>query len=266
MNQKRGGVHRKVKKGLGSGVWALWLITGMALILALVAGAVWWVDQPLLDLSYLHVSRVEVRGNAHVATEEVLSHVGLQAPVNILQLRLRDLASKITTHPWIRNASIRRQLPLGLVITIEERKPIGMLVTGRTYLLSADAVILDEVTEPPVPALPTFRATWRAQYRAGEHIEDPRLLGAVHLLESLGEAPRLGQREVEEIAVEADGNYILHLTGARAVLRLSPAEPLSQLTRLDVALRHRGGTLESLAYVDLRFSGRVILKPREKGG
>ncbi len=243
-----------------------WAMVGMAVTLVLGAGGVWWLHEhppPLFDFS---VSEIRVRGNAHVTTEEVLARLGLDAPVSVLELGLAQVAGRITTHPWIRNASIRRQIPLGLIITVEERQAVGLVVTGKNYLVSADAVILEEVEETLVPALPTVRPTWSVEYRAGEYLRDPRLLGGFQLLELLRKAPRLRRMQVQEVTVEADGNYILQLTGDRAFLRLGPAEPLPQLSRLDVALRHRGQGLESFAYVDLRFPGRVILKPLEKGG
>jgi len=91
-------------------------------------------------------------------------------------------------------------------------------------------------------------------------------LGGLELLGALREAPVLRQLQVEQVAVEANGNYTLRLAKARPILRFGPADPLRQLTRLDIALRHRGQKLESFAYVDLRFPGWVILKPWRKEG
>ncbi|MFQ5881151.1 MAG: cell division protein FtsQ/DivIB [Candidatus Methylomirabilales bacterium] len=244
----------------------LWQMGGMVLFLTFVAGGLWWGQQHLLHLSYFQVSDISVRGNARVSTEEILTRLDLKAPVSVLRLGLERLAGSITTHPWIRSASLRRQLPLGLIITVEERQPAALLVTGKTYLVSADAVVLEEVKEEPPRALPRFRTGWRAEYRAGEHLSDPRLLGGFRLLEALQGAALLQGERVEEVTVEADGNYILHLASGRAILRLGPVEPLPQLSRLNFTLRHRGQELDSFAYIDLRFPGRVILKPLEKGG
>lgn len=248
------------KKETKGGVWP---IAGIILIVPLVAGGGWWLQQqPLLDLSYFRLSEIQVRGNTHVATEEILSRLGIEAPANLLQVRLGELADRIAMHPWIRSASIRRQLPVGLIITVEERQPVGLLVTGKTYLLSGDAVILEEVKRSRTSDLPTVRATWRVAYSAGEPLEDRRLVGGLEIVRSLQDAPQL--RKVREVTVEVDGNYILKTEGR--VVRLGPAETLSQLDRLDVVLRHRGQGLESFTYVDLRFPGRVILKPLKKGG
>jgi cell division septal protein FtsQ len=256
--------RRQAKRGARS---RLWLIAGMVVGAALVAGAGWWAaQQPLPELSYFQVSEIEIRGNDHVATQEILSRLGLSEPVNILQLDMKALAARVMTHPWVRNASIQRHLPSRLIVTIEEREAVAVLSMGKTYLLSADAVILEAVQRPPAQALPTIRAQWKPKVRVGEHLSEPRIVRGLALLEALRKAPLLGEAQVEEVTAETDGNYILHLAGGGAIVRLDAAESLPQLNRLDMALARQGHGLESFAYVDLRFPGRVILNPSEKGG
>jgi cell division protein FtsQ len=243
----------------------MWLVAGVALGGALLSGGVWWAHGSLRQLSYLEVREVRVRGNVHVGTAEILSRLRLRPPANILQLDLEELAGRITAHPWVLSASVQRQPPLSLVVTVEERRPVALLSVGKTYLLSADAVILEEKRARPAQALPLLRAAWKAQARAGEHLDDRRLLGGLQLLELLQEVPLLKQTPVEGVTAEADGTYVLRLTGIKTILRIG-TEPLAQLHRLSLALGHREARLESFAYADLRFPGRVILKPPEKGG
>ena len=266
------GVNKKTKKagrreGKKRAGTRLWRIAGMVAGAALAAGGGWWaVQQPLPEISYLQVSEIQVRGNSHVATEEVLSRLGLQPPVNILQLDMEELAGRIMTHPWIRGAAIQRHPLLRLVVTVEEREPVALLSAGKTYLLSADAVLLEAVRKPPAHALPTLRAQWRAKYRVGQHLSEPRIVKGLTLLEVLRKTPLLRGATVEEVTAEVDGNYILHVSEGGAILRLDAADFLPQLNRLDMALSRHGQGLESFAYVDLRFPGRVILNPLEKGG
>ena len=239
-------------------------ITGVVLLAVLVAGIVWWVHRPLVELSHLHIRNIQVRGNHHVTKEDIRSQAGIHTPVNAFQLDLEEMAGRIMAHPWIRSVSIERRLPSGLIITVEERQAIGLLTSGKTYLLSTDGLILEEMKKSSTRVLPRFRPAWRVRYRVGEHLDDPHLLEGLELLGALPDVPVLRQAELEEITVEADGYYVLHLAQGRPVLRLGPIEPLRQLTRLEIALRHRGLKLENFAYVDLRFPGRVILKPWRK--
>lgn len=246
------------RKGIGLGV------LGSALLL--LGAGVWWGHRELSQLSYFPVSEVVVRGNLRLSTQEILDRLPLQGPVNILQLNLERLARRIATHPWIRSASIRWRLPLAIIVTVEEREPAALLLAAKTYLVSTDAVILEEVRGTPLPNLPKFRTLWRAEYRPGEAITDPRLVKGLQLLRELEKAEPLRQERVEEMGIEADGNYILQIENGRTLLRIGSVEPLLQIRRLDFALRHRGQGLNSFTYVDLRFPGSVILKPPEKGG
>ena len=167
-----------------------------------------------------------------------------------------------STDPALRLREAESAVKLVYASTFYRGAKSYMASTGNRLEEEKMAVILQEVKRSRTSSLPTVRATWRATYRPGEHLKDRRLVGGLRLLKSLQGAPQL--REVGEVTVEADGNYILK-TGAR-VVRLGPGETLLQLDRLDVVLRQRGQELESFAYVDLRFPGRVILKPLKKGG
>lgn len=258
------GRGRQAKRGPRA---RLWPIAGTVVGVALMAGGGWWAArQPLPEISYFQVSEIEIQGNDHVATQEILSRLGLSEPVNILQLDMKALAARVMTHPWVQSASIQRHLPPRLTVTVEEREAVAVLSVGKTYLLSADAVILEAVQRPPAQALPTIRAQWRPKYRVGEHLSEPRIVKGLALLETLRTAPLLRETQVEEVTAETDGNYILHFAGGGTIVRLDATESLPQLNRLDVALRRHGQGLEKFAYVDLRFPGRVILNPSEKGG
>ncbi|HZX60788.1 MAG TPA: FtsQ-type POTRA domain-containing protein [Candidatus Methylomirabilis sp.] len=242
-------------------------VVGIAGAVALVGAGVWWVNRSVRALPYFQVKEIQVRGNAHVAAAEVRARLGLRGSVSILHLDLEDLASKVAAHPWIRRAAIERRLPVSLVVTVEERQPVARLAAGRTaYLVSADGVVVQEDGGPTGPPLPTVRASWRAEYRVGERISDPRLAGGLALLALLRGEPVLREAPIQELVVETDGNYILRPAGSGVIVRFGPAEQGRQLSRLDVALRHRGHGLEGVTYADLRFPGRVILKPSEKGG
>lgn len=244
-------------RGISLGVFGALLLLGVG---------VWWGQQELWGLSSFPVSEIVVRGNLRLSTQEILDRLPLQAPVSILQLNLEELATRIAAHPWIRSAAIRWRLPLSIIVTVEERQPAALLVAAKTYLVSTDAVILEEVQGTPLPPLPKFRTLWRVEYSPGEAITDPRLLKGFHLLGELEKTAPLRQERVEEVKIETDGNYILQLEQGKTLLRIGSVEPLSQMRRLESALRHRGQGLNSFAYVDLRFPGSVILKPLERGG
>jgi cell division septal protein FtsQ len=153
-----------------------------------------------------------------------------------------------------------------LIVTVEEREPVALLLARKTCLLSADGLILEEVKKLSDAVLPRIRPTRTIECRVGQPLDDPHLLRGVAMLWAIQEAPVLRQLQLAQVAVETDGSYTLHVAHGRPILRMSPAEPLRQLTRLETALRHRGQELESFAYVDLRFPGRVILTPSRKEG
>lgn len=237
-------------------LWGFALIAALALLL----GA--WGIQRLSRLSYFQVTQVSVEGHFQLPAEEVVAGLGLPPHANLLELDLEALHRRLLRNPWIKEAFVRRRLPFTLIVRVVERMPEAILMADKAYLLSSDGVVLSEV-EGDVPPLPLLRAPVQRPYTPGEVVLPQEVAKGLSIWQRLQTAAVLSGKQTREIAIAQDGSYTVSMGPQLPLIRLRAEDVDEQLKRLGHVLTLTGDDLGSYEYVDLRFGGKVIVRPRE---
>jgi cell division septal protein FtsQ len=244
---------RWLRRGLGYGLIAAALAYGAHLGMGRLAHA-----------RILVIDRVVVQGNEQLATGEVLALLAGLRGDSLLWTDLNRWRQRLLSSPWVRDATLRRSLPSTVEVTVLERRPIGLgRGDGRLYLVDDHGVIIDEYGPehegfdlPIIDGLtePGGQAAAGDGYRA---VLASRLLAAVRPNAAIA-------RRLSQIDVQDPHNAKVILSGDAAVLQLGEERFLSRLEsylELAPALRERVPEIDS---VDLRFDGRVYVRPAEK--
>jgi len=239
-----------------------------AVILLLLAGgaaALWEGYRRVVRLPYFRVAEVRVEGNLQVAEGEIVAALGLAPEANLLEIDLPTLSRRVLQIPWIREASVRRQLPLSLTIRVVERVPEAVFIADRRYLLSADGVILSALEETELPTLPTLRAAVARSVEIGERVLSSEMAQGLSVWRQFQLANALQGERAHEIAMTTDGSYLVNLGQQMPLIRLHARGLEEQLRRMGAALAASGQGLSVFAEVDLRFRDRVVFRPVKKG-
>ncbi|HEY7677192.1 MAG TPA: FtsQ-type POTRA domain-containing protein [Candidatus Methylomirabilis sp.] len=248
--------------------WGRWAARALAAT-ALAGGLAWTgarAARAMPPWPYFHVAEVVVEGNLHLGREEVQAAMDLPPQASLLTLDLARLAARLGAHPWVKEATLQRRLPDRLVVRLVERAPAAILHAESAYLVGGDGVVLGEAEEGEASSgLPVLRAPAGRRYAVGERVAPQELNEALWAWRLVQLAPALGGRRPGEVALWPDGSYRVRMEpGALGVrLRAEGLEP--QLRRLGAVLALRGGTLEGVEEVDLRFPEKVILRQRPVG-
>jgi cell division protein FtsQ len=232
----------------------------VVLALASIAGG-WEGYRKFLRLSYFRVAEIRVEGNLQVAAEDVIVGLGLTPETSILELDLQALSRRALQNPWIKEASVRRRLPIALTIQVVERVPEAVFIADRRYLLSADGVILAELEGDDLPTLPTLRAATPRRVTPGERILSSEMAQGLSVWRQFQLANAVQGEKAHEIAMGSDGSYVVNLGQQMPVIRLRAQDMQEQLRRLGAALAAGGRGLGEYTDVDLRFRDRVIFRP-----
>jgi cell division septal protein FtsQ len=234
----------------------------LMLIVAAGGSFAYHLSVAMLDAQVLHVDRITVAGNQRLSRGEVLAVLTGLRGQNIIWADLEMWRRRLLNSPWVRDASVRRQLPATVEVTITEREPMAIGRVGRElYLIDDTGIIIDqygpnyaEFDLPIVDGLAT-------DPRSGGPLIDPaRAALTARVIQAVRPQPDI-YRRISQIDVSDLHDAVVILQGDPALLRVGEDQFLQRLesyVELAAALRERVAEID---YVDLRFDERVYVRP-----
>ncbi len=109
-------------KALNTVTGILWVLCGLAL---LTAGLVWVAQRPVFALKSIVVQGVDGAELRHVNALTVKSTAMPRLKGNFFTTNLESVRVAFEAVPWVRKATVRRDWPNKLVVSIEEHQPLG---------------------------------------------------------------------------------------------------------------------------------------------
>lgn len=247
------------------------LILAGAFALAAAAG---FAGQWLWTERRLPLSRIDVRGNEHVASREIEVMLAPWYGLNVMTLPLHEIEEKVRAHPWIGSSgavALRWKLPGTLIVEVTERRPAGFA------LLRGEIWLLDDAGMPIDRHGPRYARYDFPILKGIDQLADGGSENRSRLAEALADGVAVTKAlatqgggffdEVSEIDVSEPGTAILRLDDETYDLRVSTSDCLRNLDRY-LALRKEiqgDGALE-VAYVDLRWQDRIAVMPAATEG
>jgi len=263
---------RRVSRPARLVLFTLSLVVGLALAHIVTATAVsWWTDRPAT------VSAIAVQGASRLAPEAVARTTGLSRGDAIGELTPEELALRVRSHPWIRDARIA-VLPTGTVIVeIEEHVPRALLERpGQpTRLVDADGVAFAELGEHAAATLPVLVASEEYDASVDATRQGLLLLDRLATLSLPGLArPELPHRGLRlALPADADRGWVLvqqavgARTGRQVILGVGDTEAVGErLDRLEQLLSAGLRELSETTSIDLRFAGQAVLRSEGSSG
>lgn len=96
------------------------------LLLALLMSGVWWVIQrPMFTLKLIRVEGVENQVLRHVNVLTVRDAALPKIKGNFFTTNLDSVRTAFEAVPWVHKASVQREWPNKLIVTLEEHQPLG---------------------------------------------------------------------------------------------------------------------------------------------
>jgi cell division protein FtsQ len=211
----------------------------------------------------LKIERVLVHGNRQLSQRDVLVLLHGLRDSNVMLADLDGWRKRLLRSAWIKEASLRRELPGTIDITIAERDPLGIgRINDKLYLVATDGVVIDAFS-PKYAAfdLPLIDGLHAGPRDAeGLMVDETRAALAADVLHDLQRSADLAGR-VSQVDVSNDDDAVVLLADDPARVHLGH-EQFSERLRayLDLAptLRAR---VPAIDYVDLRFDPRVFVRP-----
>ena len=236
----------------------------LAIIIVSIVPTLYFIDRGYNFLnrsvnldSFFTVRNVKIKGNTFISMDE-LSHYlkGVQGK-SILSVNLKGVANKIKNHPWVRDVSVRRELPGTIWVDVLERTPAVYVNTdSKLYIADEEGVILGN-NSGELLRLPVVYGIDISGIKSGVKSREEGLKSAIEVKRVLTSIPWI-DLTTTGIEVGERSQIVLHLKGYRIKLgRGGYQEKLQRFYNIVKNLQDRDIPYKE---VDLRFENQVIVK------
>lgn len=227
------------------------LVSSLALSLLILIGfSMKWLGKDILS-----IRKVVFIGNKHISESELRTLSGFSSKTSgtMTNISARSIKANLMKSPWIRNVSIRRELPDVLKIRVHETEPLAILeMRGRPFLIDGSGRLLEELRGVTVPFLPVILSDpFKNRESFTEAIKLAMVLKERNVAKERGRVEIIANRDKESISVVIDGLVIKVGYGEYG-------KKFERLFELEDEIKRRAMAVE---YIDLRFSDNVIVKP-----
>lgn len=182
--------------------------TLFALVLAAcLAAALWWASQrPMFDLRLIEVEARPGEALRHVSGAVLRATVSREVRGNFFTQPLSAVQAVFETVPWVRRANVRRVWPDGLIVEVEEHRPLALWDDGRLVNTFGELFLANLGEAEESGPLPQFSGP------AGSEVQVARRFAELRqLLGPLGQEPvaiALSERHAWSLTL-ADGTALL---------------------------------------------------------
>jgi cell division protein FtsQ len=244
---------------------AVWRLVRVALGTAAVAYLVYRGGAAVASTRMLQVDRIVVRGNDRLSHQDVAALLNGLIGENLVLCDLDRWRQQLLSSPWVRDAAFRRTLPSTVEVMLAERIPIGIgRIGNELFLVDERGSVMDEYG-PQYADLDLPIIDGLVLRKGTDAVADPaRAELAAQIIRGLGERPavaaNLSQLDVTDVRNAA---VILKTDPARLYVGTERFGPRLQ-SYLDLAATVRE-RVPNIDYVDLRFEGRIYVRPEGAG-
>jgi len=241
------------------------LIGKALVVVAFVVGAVYAGRQlvrHVIASPRFAVRRIQIGPSVRVSGDEIRELSGVHLGDRLLAVDPDLVAARLTSHPWILSARVRRELPSTLAVEVIERRAVASALLGALYLVDDAGRPFKRATFAEADGLPVITGVTRDQYASVRGTSEAVFRQALALYAAYSdghpERPKLS-----EVHVDMRSGFSLVLFEGSGEIRLGRGDFDAKLARFDkifAALGPRGPAALQTVYLDGPLSDRVAVR------
>lgn len=207
--------------------------------------------------SFVKIKAVTLSGNKFVTEEELSPYLNELKDINIFKADIKNLMIKLKGHPWIKDVTVKRELPSSILVNILERMPaLYISSNGKLYLADEDGVFLGE-KPGSLLNLPVVYGVSLSGIKAGEIVSAEGMASALEVKKELTAIPWM---DISSSGIEVNESNQITLHLKEYSIRLGKGEYKEKLRRFHELAKNLRDKGTAFTEVDLRFKNQVIVK------
>lgn len=217
----------------------------------LIAGAVWLYRQTQSDTRFA-VKQIEFTGAVHTPRAAVEGVTRQYVGLNLFKIDIARVQRDLRSLPWIQRIAIEKKLPDTLRINIVERTPAALLRTGSgiQYVDAAGATLAELSPAVGDNDLPIIANASGAE-----------LIRTIELLSALKQRDPVLYSRIGEVQPISPRGFSIFDRELGAFVYANDNDVAAKWRTLYAIAQSEQFTRGGIEYADLRFAGRVVVKP-----
>jgi cell division protein FtsQ len=245
------------------------------------------VHDVITQCDYFKAKSLKIEGVQRLSRNQIIEAARVKKGMNVLAVNLAMVRKRLLAHPWIAEAEVRREIPAGLSIRVQEHSPLAIIDLGRRYLINDKGQIFKEWSDTDPANLPlvsgleltdirmhaktVVTASRRpAKGRNPSQMERPnnRPFEAVMQVLMLGKQPRsiLSNRNIKQIRVDREIGITLEVFKQMKTIVLGYHNyPLKfNMLKNILASGRQKRSFPDFNRIDLNNVNRIVVNPVSK--
>ena len=154
-----------------------YVIAGVAALLIISVLFV-FVHDVITQCDYFKAKSLKIEGLQRLSQNQIIEAARVKKGMNVLDVNLAMARKRLLAQPWIADAEIRREIPAGLYIKVQEHSPLAIIDLGRKFLLNENGRVFKEWTDTDPANLPLVSGLALSDIRVhGKTAGQPSLKG-----------------------------------------------------------------------------------------
>ena len=129
------------------------IIAGVAALL-ITSGLFIFAYDVITQCDYFKAKNLKIEGMQRLSQNQIIEAARVKKGMNVLAVNLAMTRKRLLAQPWIADAEIRREIPAGLYIKVQEHSPLAIIDLGRKFLLNENGRVFKEWTDKDPANLP----------------------------------------------------------------------------------------------------------------
>jgi len=185
--------------------------------------------------------------------------------MEIWRLNLPELTQKLIKHPWIEKVQVRRDWSRqALIIEVQERTPRAMILLDDLYLVDRQGKVFKKVGPKEKVDLPLLTGLESKEIKKQDQEGERLIKQALELLDLLAYRQIINEHNISEINLHKQRGLTLYTLEKSLPIYLGWGDYKDKLNRLEKVLADIQKKGEEVAYVDVNYPRKIIVKVKEK--
>ena len=229
----------------------LFQVLGFLGFVGVVAAAVTYL--PIFKLGDIYIA-----GNTYIPSEDICRIAGVYKGQHMFQVETDKAAQNLRKDLRIEQAVVKRTFPNGIMIEVEERRPVACIACEFGFLdLDRKGMVLNAYRVRHLQTTPLLVGVEAKDLYIGDTVKDEQTLLALEYLAGLDEQTL---SQIVEMNL-FNPQYVVARTTNAAEIRIGVLERLKEKSELTVSfLEDLRATQRPIEYIDLMYSQPVIPK------